>query len=113
MSPVTITKEDLTTKSLRAGSLRSLETATNYSRSLGRRRLASKDIARIEMISPARCLEMAAKFRERYLKNSYDLEQIISNLKQEPQAFIVNAGQPNGNSFAFSRNFDVAGNGSL
>ena len=62
---------------------------------MGRRYLATADIARIEMIASRALLQMAAKFRPRYLRNFYELGK--ANLQTEtdvPQAFIVTAGQP-------------------
>ena len=58
-----------------------------------------RDIANIEMIASRSLLQMAAKFRSRYLRQFYELGR--SNLSEttgEPQAFIVTAGQPNAES---------------
>ncbi|MGI9035591.1 MAG: hypothetical protein ACR2GD_06085, partial [Pyrinomonadaceae bacterium] len=54
-----------------------------------------RDIARIETIASRGLLEMGAKFRERYLRNFYDLGKAnLERKNDEPQAFVVIAGQP-------------------
>lgn len=96
MTPVTINKEALSRPNPSRGIASMLEPATNIPDPWEGGTWGPKDIARIEMVSALAVLEMAAKFRERYLKNSYDLAS--KNLKpsnNEPQAFIVYAGQPN------------------
>ena len=101
MSPVTITKEQLQKKSRREGLPSLLETATNFPDLWEGGEWHPHDIAKIEMIASRSLLEMAAKFRPRYLRNFYDLSK--ANLTQkpdEPQAFVITAGQPNQESVA-------------
>ncbi|MEO6587690.1 MAG: M14 metallopeptidase family protein, partial [Pyrinomonadaceae bacterium] len=101
MSPVTITKEQLQKNRIARGLPSLLETATNYPDVWEGGEWHPRDIARIEMISSRALLEMAAKFRERYLKNFYELgKENLEIKKDEPQAFIVTAGQPNAETVA-------------
>ncbi|MDQ3634716.1 MAG: M14 family metallopeptidase [Acidobacteriota bacterium] len=96
MSPVTIKKEKLMERNPTRGITSMLETATNIPDPWEGGEWHPRDIARIEMTASMGVLEMAAKFRERYLENARLLA--TNNLKpdaNEPQAFIVYAGQPN------------------
>ena len=96
MSPVEISREKLV-KSGRSRGLNSpLETATNHPDTWEGGTWRPKDIAQIEMTAIRALLQLAAKFRPRYLRNFYELGK--ANLewqKDEPKAFIVSAGQPN------------------
>ena len=96
MSPITVTKEQLQKNRPARGLPNLLETATNFPDVWAGGEWHPKDIARIETIASVGLLEMAAKFRERYLQNFYDLsiKNFISQ-PREPQAFVVSAGQPN------------------
>ena len=96
MSPITVTKEQLQKNRGARGLPNLLETATNFPDVWEGGEWHPKDIARIEMISSIGLLEMAAKFRERYLQNFYNLS-IANFISQpdEPRAFVVTAGQPN------------------
>lgn len=94
MTPTKVTKEQLQRSSAR-GLRSALETATNFPAVWEGGEWRPADIARLEMIASRSLLEMSAKFRERYLRNFYELGK--ANLEQkpdEPQAFIVTAGQP-------------------
>ncbi|MDQ3129203.1 MAG: M14 family metallopeptidase [Acidobacteriota bacterium] len=96
MSPVTITKEQLQRNRGGRGFNSPLETATNHPDIWSGGVWRPADIARIEMIASRGLLEMAAKFRPRYLRNFYELGKAnLESKKDEPQAFIVTAGQPN------------------
>ena len=96
MSPVTIKPEDLKKARKVRGLPDLFETATNYPDPWRGGEWHPRDIAKIEMIASRGLLEMAAKFRERYLQNFYDLS-IANFIRQssDPQAFVVPAGQPN------------------
>jgi hypothetical protein len=97
MSPVTVTKEDLAKSRGVRGLASPLQTATNYPDAWQGGVWRPVDIANIEMISSVGLLEMAAKFRERYLRNFYELGKANLEAKaSEPKAFVVYAGQPNG-----------------
>jgi hypothetical protein len=73
-----------------------LETATNYPDVWHGGLWRPTDIARIEMIASRGLLEMASKFRTRYLQNFYNLGKAnLERKPNEPQAFVVNAGNPN------------------
>ncbi|HEX8289909.1 MAG TPA: M14 metallopeptidase family protein [Pyrinomonadaceae bacterium] len=96
MSPVTITKEKLKATRPARGLNSPLETATSHPDVWEGGVWRPADIARIEMIASRALLELGAKFRERYLRNFYELGK--ANLKtnpDDPQAFIITAGQPN------------------
>ncbi len=95
MSPVTITEDDLRKSRGVRGLASPLQTATNFPDAWRGGVWSPKDIANIEMIASRSLLEMAAKFRVRYLENARNLA--TANLKpdaNEPQAFIIPAGQP-------------------
>ncbi len=95
MSPIKITKEQLAATRPSRGLNSPLENATNMPDVWEGGDWHPRDIARIEMIASRALLEMAAKFRTRYLKNSHDLaSKNLKPLTNEPQAFIVYAGQP-------------------
>lgn len=99
MSPVTITEEDLRRNRGVRGLSNLLETATNYPDVWRGGTWRPADIAKIEMIASRGLLEMAAKFRPRYLQNFYDLGKAnLIRKDEEPQAFVVTGGQPNGES---------------
>ena len=96
MTPVTITKENLSRRNPTRGIASMLETATNIPDPWEGGEWKPSDIARVEMIASRAVLEMAAKFRANYLQNFYNLSK--ANLTQkpdEPQAFVITAGQPN------------------
>jgi len=95
MSPINVTEEDLRKNRPVRGLSNLLETATNYPDVWRGGTWRAADIANIEMIASRGLLEMAAKFRPRYLKNFYDLGKVnLTRKASEPQAFIVTAGQP-------------------
>ncbi|MGI8467829.1 MAG: M14 family zinc carboxypeptidase [Pyrinomonadaceae bacterium] len=96
MSPITVSVEDLRKNRGVRGLSNLLETATNYPDPWRGGAWHPRDIARIETIASRGLLEMGAKFRERYLRNFYDLGKAnLTRKEDEPQAFVVTAGQPN------------------
>ncbi len=95
MSPITVTEEDLRKNRPVRGLSSLFETATNYPDAWRGGVWRPADIANIEMIASRGLLEMAAKFRPRYLRSFYDLGKAnLESKPDEPQAFIVTAGQP-------------------
>ena len=96
MSPVTIQPDDLK-KARPARGLPSLvQAATNFPEPWGGGDWRPRDIAEIEMTASRALLQMAAKFRPRYLRNFYDLGKANTEaIPNDPAAFIVTAGQPN------------------
>lgn len=101
MSPITVKKEDLARNRNTRGLPNLLETATNYPDTWEGGLWRPADINEIEMTSSRALLSLAAKYRERYLRNFLQLGQ--ANLKPDPevpQAFVVMAGQPNANTFS-------------
>ncbi len=96
MSPVTITREKLKENRPARGLNSPLEKATNFPDAWQGGVWRAADIARIETIASRSLLQMAAKFRARYLRNFYELGKAnLEAKKDEPLAFIVTAGQPN------------------
>lgn len=101
MSPVTIKREDLARNRNTRGLPNLLETATNYPDTWEGGLWRPADIANIEMIASRSLLQMAAKFRPRYLRNFYDYGKAnLVKKDDEPLAFIVAAGQPNAEAVA-------------
>lgn len=101
MTPVTIKREDLArTRNIR-GLSDLLTPATNYPDPWLGGEWHPRDIANIEIIASRSLLEMAAKFRPRYLRNFYDLgRENLTPKAGEPQAFIITSGQPNAEAVA-------------
>ena len=100
MSPLIVKPEELA-RSRTRGLLNLLETATNFPDTWKGGLWRPADIANIEMTASKSLLSLAAKYRSRYLRNFYDYGK--ANLTQrtdEPQAFIVAAGQPNAEAVA-------------
>ena len=96
MSPVTISKEQLQKTNQTRGLKSPLETATNFPEAWQGGVWRPADIARIEMIASRGLLEIAAKFRPRYLQNIYNLSKVnLERKSNDPQAFVIPAGQPN------------------
>ena len=96
MSPVTVKKEDLARNRNTRGLPNLLEIATNYPDTWEGGLWRPADIAELEMTASRSLLQMAAKFRPRYLRNFYDRgRENLTAKADEPQAFIVPAGQPN------------------
>src|SRR5690606_1334823 len=72
------------------------ETATNHPDAWKGGVWRPADIAELEMAASRSLLQMAAKFRSRYLRNFYELGRAnLSHTAGEPEAFIIPAGQPN------------------
>lgn len=95
MSPLTVKKEDLARSRNTRGLPNLLETATNYPDSWEGGTWRPADIAEIEMTASRSLLQMAAKFRPRYLRNFYEYGKAnLVRRTNEPQAYIVSAGQP-------------------
>ena len=96
MSPVTIKREQLAGNRNTRGLQNLLEIATNYPDTWEGGVWRPADIAQIEMTASRSLLQMGAKFRERYLRNFYNRgRDNLLKKADEPQAFIVTAGQPN------------------
>ncbi len=96
MSPVTIKREDLARNRNTRGLPNLLETATNYPDTWEGGLWRPADINEIEMTASRALLSIAAKYRPRYLRNFYEYGRANTIRKMdEPQAFIVAAGQPN------------------
>jgi hypothetical protein len=95
MSPATISKEQLQKSNPTRGLKSPLETATNFPDAWQGGVWRPADIARIEIIASRALLEMAAKFRPRYLRNFHDLGKAnLPRKHDEPLAFVISAGQP-------------------
>ncbi len=96
MSPIIVKRDRLERQNPSRGLKSPLERLTNNPLPWQGGEWKPSDIARIEMIASRSVLEMAAKFRTRYLQMTRNLA--LANLRPEPgepKAFIVYAGQPN------------------
>ena len=95
MSPVTIKREDLARTRNTRGLPNLLEVATNYPDTWEGGVWRPVDINNIEITASRALLQMGAKFRQRYLRNFYELGRANLRLDAEvPQAYVVMAGQP-------------------
>ncbi len=97
MSPVTITREQMQRNRGGRGLSSALETATNHPDAWQGGLWRPRDIAEIEMTASRGLLELAAKFRPRYLKNFYELNRSNSQPganSAQPIAYVIPAGQP-------------------
>ncbi|HSU25624.1 MAG TPA: M14 metallopeptidase family protein, partial [Pyrinomonadaceae bacterium] len=96
MSPVKITREQLRKARAVRGLPTLLETATNYPDTWEGGLWRPRDINEIEMTASRSLLEMAAKFRPRYLRQFYDYGKAnLTPVDDVPKAYIIPAGQPN------------------
>jgi hypothetical protein len=101
MSPVTIKEDDLRRNRNTRGLSNLLEPATNYPDPWRGGEWRPADIANIEMTASRSLLEMAAKFRPRYLRQFYDLNKAATEQRTDiAKAYIVTAGQPNADAVA-------------
>ena len=98
MSPVTITKEQLQRTRPARGLNSPLETSTAHPDAWKGGIWRPRDIAEIEMTSSRALLSLAAKYRQRYLQNFYELNRkaslVGSGDLNDPIAFVIPAGQP-------------------
>ena len=91
MSPVTITEEQLRKSPKQRGLESPLQTATNHPSAWTGGVWSPADIARIEMIASRSVLKMAAKFRQEYLENFYNLNrQNLQPNEKQPVAYLIN-----------------------
>ncbi|MFV0388776.1 MAG: M14 family metallopeptidase [Pyrinomonadaceae bacterium] len=107
MTPIEVSEKDLKEKSKTRGMDSATERLTNNPDPWFGGTWAPEDISNIEMIATYSVLEMAGKYRQRYLENSYNLAE--SNLKPdaaEPQGFVIYAGQ-GGNEEKVSRLIEI------
>lgn len=96
MSPVTITREQLQKGRGVRGLNSPLDIATNHPDAWEGGTWRPADINRIEMIASRSLLQMAAKFRPRYLRQFYEYGKAnLAASNDAPKAFIIPAGQPN------------------
>jgi hypothetical protein len=101
MTPITVTREQLQ-KTRPARGLRSpLEPAINYPEPWNGGSWGPRDIANMETVASRALLSLAAKYREKYLRNFYELGKAnVAVPIAEPKAFIIPAGQPNAEAIA-------------
>ena len=101
MTPVTITRDQMSRSRGARGLVSPLETATNYPDAWPGGTWRPRDIAAIEMTASRALLSMAAKFRSRYVRNFFDLGRAnLVRQSGDPAAFIISAGQPNAENVA-------------
>lgn len=95
MTPVTISRETLAQTRPARGLNSPLEPAINHPEPWTGGKWGPKDIAEIEMVSSRTVLLQAAKYRERYLRNFYNLgKENLQPRNDIPMAYIIGAGQP-------------------
>ena len=101
MTPSTVTTEQLARSSTR-GMRSAIEATTNFPDPWPAGEWHPRDIMAMEMISARSILEMASKFRSEYLRNFCELGRtsIESSNKDEPQAYLIPAGQARDESVA-------------
>ncbi len=96
MTPINVKREDLARNRSTRGLPNLLEAATNFPDVWPGGDWHPRDINDIEMTASRALLSMAAKFRPRYLRNFYEFgKQNLVRKFEEPEAFVVFAGQPN------------------
>lgn len=96
MTPIIVSKEQLEKVGSVRGLNSALEIATNHPQPWQGGSWGPKQIAEMEMIASISILEMASKFRERYLRLFYQNNKAsMSHNEDEPLAFVLPAGQPN------------------
>jgi hypothetical protein len=95
MTPVEITRDTLSKTRPARGLNSPLEPAINHPDPWTGGKWGPKDIAEIEMTASRTILLQAAKYRERYLRNFYDLGKANIEMRDDiPSAYVVIAGQP-------------------
>jgi hypothetical protein len=96
MSPVEVTREQLAQSTSR-GMSNALQTATNFPDPWPGGTWHARDIMRMELTASRAVLSMAAKYRERYLRNFYELGQRAvegsNKLGDAEIAYVIPAGQ--------------------
>ena len=96
MTPTTVTEDALRRNRNTRGLPNLLEVETNYPDVWRGGLWRPSNINEIEMTASYALLEMAAKFRERYLRNFYEFGKAnLTPKPDEPEAYIIRAGQPN------------------
>jgi len=102
MTPVTITREQLQ-KSNTRGMISALTPATNFPDPWPGGVWHPRDIMNMEMTAARSVLSLAAKYRESYLRNFYELGQQAVNVPPKfdmPVAYLIPAGQGNDENVA-------------
>jgi hypothetical protein len=101
MSPVTVTKEQMQRNRPSRGLESPLLTDTAHPDAWEPGVWRPRDIAEIEMTASRALLSLAAKYRPRYLRNFYELNnQSVKPDPNVPQAYVVMAGQPRAENVA-------------
>ncbi len=97
MTPIEVTREQLSTQNPTRGLKSPMQTSTSFPAVWEGGTWGPRDIARIELTAARSLLELAAKFRIRFIENSRKLAAAnLGRSKDEPVAFVVPAGQPYG-----------------
>lgn len=99
MSPITITPDELKRNRGVRGLPSLVENATNFPDPWEGGLWRPANINEIEMTASRGLLSLAAKYRERYLRNFYTLGRANLDADEKvPEAYVVMAGQPNAES---------------
>ncbi|MGH9944352.1 MAG: M14 family metallopeptidase [Pyrinomonadaceae bacterium] len=102
MTPINITREQLARSSSR-GMPSALQPATNFPDPWPGGQWRPRDILRMEMSAARSVLTLAAKYREKYLRNFYELgwhNVSAPHPRDEPAAYLIPAGQGNDEAVA-------------
>ncbi len=95
MTPITITRDQLAKSSSR-GMPSALQPATNFPDPWPGGQWRPRDIMRMELIAARSVLSLAANYREKYLRNFYDLgwhATTAPRAGERPAAYLIPAGQ--------------------
>lgn len=95
MTPITITRERLKAERPGRGLNSPLESSTSHPDPWEGGKWGPREIADLEMTASRTLLELASKYRTKYLRNFHALGAAnLIEKKDEPEAFIIQAGQP-------------------
>ena len=94
MTPTTITRDQLNRATTR-GMRNAVEANTNFPDPWPGGAWRPRDIMNMEMIASRAVLSMAAKYREEYLRNFYELGRtaLLAGTPDDPIAYLIPAGQ--------------------
>ncbi len=95
MTPITITEERLRNERTARGLNSPLERSTSHPDPWRGGKWGPREIAELEMTASRTLLELASKYRTKYLRNFHALGAAnLERKKNEPEAFVITAGQP-------------------
>lgn len=108
MTPIRIKEEELLAQRPQRGVPPNLAATTNYPEPWRGGIWGARDIMQMEMIACRTVLTLAARYREKYVKNFYELNRIASGKltnPSHPYAYLIPPGQ--GNEESLSRMIEI------